>query len=175
MAPSVLAGTARVVNNCGSTVYFASVAQSAHASMEPLPSSGYSESYGADNVGVSIKLSPNSSGAVTQFEFTPMSDGSIAYDISNIDGNPFANGGMSLTPSMAGASGFPTCQTVNCPAGQSSCSAAYNNPDDVRTMVCPGASDLTMTLCPGGPTKREEPAAPAFKSHAHRMHARQWR
>lgn len=171
LAPSVMAaGSAYVVNNCGMPVYFASVAQSAAASMEPLPSSGYSEAYSLPNVGVSIKLSPNATGEVTQFEFT-WSSGSINYDISNINGNPFSAQGMSLTPSMAGASGYPSCQTVSCPAGQSTCSAAYNQPDDVKTMVCPEDSDLTFTLCPGGSSKRDV----SFHSHAHRQHSRQFR
>lgn len=164
------AGVAHVVNNCGSEVYFASVAQSAHANMSPLPASGYSEAYSLPNVGVSIKLAPSTSGPVTQFEFT-WADGNINYDISNIDGNPFSAGGMTLAPSMAGAAGFPSCKVVNCPAGQATCDAAYNLPDDVRTMVCPDASDLTMTLCPGGPVKRENP----LMAFAHRLHARQFK
>jgi hypothetical protein len=171
LTPSAMAvGTAHVVNNCGMPVYFASVAQSVHASMEQLPSSGYSEAYTLPNVGVSIKLSPNASGSVTQFEFT-WAAGNINYDISNINGNPFAAGGMELTPSMAGASGFPTCETISCPAGAETCSAAYNQPDDVRTMVCPEDSDLTMTLCPGGSMKR----GIEFHGHSHRAHSRQFR
>lgn len=171
LAPSALAvGSAHVVNNCGMPVYFASVAQSVHANMQQLPSSGYSESYSLPNVGVSIKLAPNSTGEVTQFEYT-WADGDIHYDISNINGNPFAAGGMELTPSMAGASGYPTCQTVSCPAGATTCEQAYNLPDDVRTMVCPEDSDLTMTLCPGGSMKRDL----GFHGHSHRMHARQFR
>lgn len=168
LIPSALtAGTAHVVNNCGFPVYFASVAQSAHASMSKLPSSGYSEAYSLPNVGVSIKLAPNVTGPVTQFEFT-WADGKIHYDISNIDGNPFVVGGMALTPSMSGDASNPTCQTVSCPAGQSVCSEAYNNPDDVRTMVCNEGSDLTMTLCPGGSSKRSV----EIGSHSHRLHAR---
>lgn len=151
LAPSVLAaGTARVVNNCGSQVYFASVGQSAHSDMAALPASGYSEAFSKDGVGISIKLSSSIDGAVTQFEYTWVSGNSVAYDISNIDGNPFSAGGMSLVPSMEGAEGFPSCVTVNCPAGQDRCDAAYNLPDDVRTKVCPENSDLTFTLCPGG-------------------------
>lgn len=174
LAPSALAvGTAHVVNNCGMPVYFASVAQNVAAGMSELPSSGYSEGYTLANVGVSIKLSPNATGSVTQFEFT-WANGDIAYDISNINGNPFSAQGMQLTPSMQGASGYPTCQTVSCPAGQASCSAAYNQPDDVRTMVCPEDSDLTFTLCPGGGNKRDI-TTPVFRSHSHRMHARQFK
>ena len=173
LAPSAFAiGNANVVNNCGIPVYFASVAQSVHSDMSELPSSGYSEAYSLPNVGVSIKLSPNESGSVTQFEFT-WADGSINYDISNINGNPFMEGGMALSPSMAGADGYPTCQIVSCPAGVETCSAAYNMPDDTRTMVCPDDSDLTMTLCPGGPMKRDTPAP--VHAHSHRVHSRQFR
>lgn len=150
LATSVLAaGTAYIVNNCGSPVYFASVGQSAHADMAALPANGYSEGFSKDGVGISIKLSPSANGAVTQFEYTWVAGNSVAYDISNIDGNPFSAGGMSLVPSMEGAEGFPSCVTVNCPAGQDRCDAAYNLPDDVRTKVCPENSDLTFTLCPG--------------------------
>lgn len=149
---SVSAGTAHVVNNCGGTVYFASVAQLVNSNFAPLPASGYSETYSKDNVGVSIKLSPDSNGAdVTQFEYTwTSSDNKVAYDISNINGNPFASGGMSLVPSVSTSSEFPTCVPLNCPAGQSTCTQAYNQPDDIRTMVCPDSADLVFTLCPGG-------------------------
>jgi len=147
---SLAVGTAHVVNNCGAQVYFASVGQSAHSDMAALPASGYSEGFDKSGVGISIKLSPSASGPVTQFEFTWVEGQNVAYDISNIDGNPFSAGGMSLVPSMEGAEGFPSCVTVNCPAGQDRCDAAYNLPDDVRTKVCPENSDLTFTLCPGG-------------------------
>jgi len=168
LAPAALAvGSARVVNNCEGTVYYASVSQGVASSMKPLPAEGFSEAYTMLNNGISIKLAPTVTSPVTQFEFT-WSDGRVSYDISNIDGNPFANQGMSLMPSMIGASGFPTCQPVNCPAGQSTCEAAYNQPDDVRTLVCPDASDLVFTLCPGSPSKRD-----SFSHHiAHRVHSR---
>lgn len=174
MAPAAMAaGTAHVVNNCGQTVYFASVSANNNAGMSVLPSGGYSQGYGSAGVGTSIKISPSATGSVTQFEFT-LSNGAVSYDISNIDGNPFALGGMELVPSMAGASGYPTCQTVSCPAGQATCAAAYNQPDDTRTMVCPGDSDLTFILCPGGPIKRAEESS-VFQNLVTRMHARQWR
>jgi len=166
LGPAVLAvGTAVVVNNCGSDVYYASVGQSAHADMAKLPNAGYSEGFSKPGVGISIKLSPSTSGAVTQFEYIWVEGQNVAYDISNIDGNPFSSGGMSLVPSMEGADGFLSCVTVNCPAGQDRCDAAYNLPDDVRTKVCPEDSDLTFTLCPGGAsaggTQPVESAAPA--------------
>lgn len=167
LAPTALSvGTARVVSNCAGPVYFASVAQSVNAAMNVLPESGMSEGYSIPGVGVSIKLAPNSSGPVTQFEYT-WQDGSIYYDISNINGNPFFEGGMELVPSMAGDPNYPTCAPVTCAAGASTCTAAYNAPDDTKTMVCSQESDLVMTLCPFGSTKREVQHA-----HNHRLHAR---
>ena len=149
LTPSVMAvGTAHVINNCGFPVYYASVGQSQHAGMQELQGS-YSESYNQPGVGVSIKLSPSLNGPVSQFEFT-WADGKVYYDLSNIDGSPFADAGMTLVPSMMGDGSNPTCQEVSCPAGQGTCSAAYNNPDDVRTTVCSDQSDLTLTMCPGG-------------------------
>ena len=141
-------GTAHIVNNCGFPIYYASVGQSQHAEMQELQGS-YSESYTQPGVGISIKLSPSMNGPVSQFEFT-WADGKIYYDLSNIDGFPFADAGMTLVPSMIGDGSNPTCQEVDCPAGQAVCSAAYNNPDDVRTTVCSDQSDLTLTICPGG-------------------------
>ena len=167
LAPTALSvGTARVVNNCGTEVYFASVAQSVNDAMSVLPASGMSETYSLPGVGISIKLAANESGPVTQFEFT-WQDGDIYYDISNINGNPFIEGGMELVPSMVGDSNYPSCQSVSCPAGQQVCTAAYNTPDETKTLVCNQDSDLVMTLCPGGgAAKREE------RAHTHRIHAR---
>jgi hypothetical protein len=141
-------GSATVINNCDFPVYYASVAQNVHAGMQLL-SGSYSEAYSKPGVGVSIKLSPSQSGPVSQFEFT-WADSSIYYDLSNIDGSPFANAGMSLVPSVGSDSAHPTCQAVTCAAGEAVCSAAYNQPDDVRTTVCSDQTSLTLTLCPGG-------------------------
>lgn len=165
LTPSVLAGTAHVINNCGVPVYYASVVGNASPAMQLLPSGGYSQVYSGNGVGVSIKLAPQKTGPITQLEFT-LSGTTVAYDMSNIDGNPFAAGGMTLTPSMGADSKNPTCIPVNCPAGQAVCTAAYNQPNDVRTLVCNSASDLTLTLCTAGHMKREEIEAPVPRLHA---------
>lgn len=175
-APAVLAaGTAHVVNNCGFPVYYASVGQSYHATMQPLQGS-YSEPYSQPGVGVSIKLAPNATtnGPVSQFEFT-WADGKIAYDISNIDGYPapFSAGGMQIVPSRLNDPSHPTCTVVDCPAGNSYCDAAYNLPDDVRTMVCDDSVDLTFVLCPGGPSKRSV-EVPKTSRILYRAHSRQF-
>lgn len=165
-------GSATVVNQCGFPVYMASVGSSFVGDMQEIHGS-YTEQYSQEGVGISIKLSPNDSivGPVSQFEFT-WANGKISYDISNINGNPFANNGMEIKPSTQGDGGNPTCQAVDCPAGQATCSAAYNQPNDVRTMVCDQDTDLVLTVCPGGPSKRSLPA-PAVVGHSHqRVHAR---
>ena len=150
----VALGAANVVNNCGYPIYYASVAQSQHANMVPLQGP-YSESYSQPGVGISIKLAPNMtiSGPVSQFEFT-WDNGKIYYDLSNIDGYPFAASGMRVDPSVKDDPNNPTCVPIDCPAGVAVCSAAYNQPDDVRTMVCDENVSLTLTMCPGSSRKR---------------------
>ncbi|ETI22422.1 hypothetical protein G647_06497 [Cladophialophora carrionii CBS 160.54] len=163
-------GSATVVNNCGFPVYYASVGGSSNPGMQELQGS-YSEGYSQQGVGVSIKLSPESStsGPVSQFEFT-WANGKISYDLSNINGYPFSAGGMEVVPSMQNDPNNPTCVPVTCPAGASVCSAAYNQPDDVRTMVCDEDSNLVLTLCPGGAGKRS--IADAGSDIISRLHAR---
>ena len=149
LAPTAMAlGSASVINNCGFPIYYASVGQSQHAEMQQMQGS-YSQQYSQAGNGISIKLAPSADGQVSQFEFT-WADGKINYDLSNIDGYPFAAGGMSLVPSMQGDSANPTCVPIDCPAGNSVCSAAYHAPDDVRTHVCSDSADLVLTMCPGG-------------------------
>ncbi|KAK7903261.1 hypothetical protein LTR67_001278 [Exophiala xenobiotica] len=163
-------GTATVVNNCGYPIYFASVGGSSNPSMAELQGS-YSEGYGSEGTGISIKLAPNATttGAVSQFEFT-WANGKIAYDLSNIDGYPFSAGGMIIVPSMQNDPNNPTCVPVDCPAGEAICTAAYNLPDDTRTMVCDEDSDLVLTMCPGGSSKR---SVSVEGGHTHyRVHAR---
>lgn len=122
------------------------------------------ESYGAEDVGTSIKLSldDTSSAAISQFEFTWSGD-SIFYDLSNIngdpdspDGYPFASGGVTITPSIPSSSADPSCMPVVCPAGTVICTAAYNTPEDPKTMACPSSASLSMVLCSGGSTRKRD-------------------
>ncbi|KAL6251423.1 hypothetical protein RBB50_001632 [Rhinocladiella similis] len=168
---TVALGTAHVINNCGFPVYYSSVGGSSNPAMAQLQGT-YSQGYSNQGTGISIKLSPNetTNGPVSQFEFT-WADGKIAYDLSNIDGYPFAAGGMEIVPSMQNDPSNPTCVPVTCPAGVSTCTAAYNAPDDVRTMVCNEDSDLTLTICPGGSFKRSISVDEAGHIH-YRVHAR---
>lgn len=183
LAPSVMAmGSATVVNNCGYPIWYAAVGQGAHAGMQQMQGS-YSQQFSQPGNGYSIKLAPSADSDVTQFEFTLGSDGKINYDLSNINGNPFAAGGMRVEPSMSGDSSNPSCVAIDCPAGAASCSAAYNLPDDVRTHVCSDQANLVLTMCPGGsssaPSTSSEPsstgaAAPAATTASSGYQGGQW-
>ncbi|KIX94423.1 uncharacterized protein Z520_09809 [Fonsecaea multimorphosa CBS 102226] len=172
-ASAVLAvGSATVVNNCGYPVYYAAVGGSSNPSMQLLEGS-YSQAYTEEGVGISIKLSPNdtTSGPISQFEFT-WANGKISYDLSNINGYPFSAGGMEIVPSMQNDPNNPTCVVVDCPAGESVCTAAYNAPDDTRTMVCDQDSNLVLTICPGGSSKRSVSVSEGnvyYRVHARHM------
>ena len=147
---SVMAlGSATVVNKCDFPIFYAPVSQNTTPGMQQMQGD-YSQQYSQPGNGYSIKLSPSPSGSITQFEFTLDSHGNIFYDLSNINGNPFASNGMRVDPSMIGDSSNPSCVAIDCPAGPSTCSAAYNQPDDVRTHACSDQSDLVLTICPDG-------------------------
>lgn len=180
-APSVLAvGGVSVQNNCPFPVYYAAIGGQS-AAMQPLPASGYSAGYSDEGVGFSIKLGAEDSlsGPITQFEYT-WKDGKIYYDLSNINGDPFESEGMTLTPSMTGDSSNPSCQVVNCPAGEAVCTAAYTSPDDPDTNSCNQDSNLVLTLCTGAAKVKRTPApepeaAPGFAAILdgfRRIHAR---
>lgn len=157
LVPAVMGlGAASVQNNCGVPVYYKVVSTEAEQWAE-LPSGGISEPYSDQGQGFSIKLatSASDSAPVSQFEYTWSSD-YIAYDLSNINGYPFADGGITVTPSDGSSSSYPTCVSIDCPAGDSVCSAAYNQPNDTDTLVCGEDTSITMVLCPSGSMKREE-------------------
>jgi len=177
LAPSALAtGSASVTNMCGYPVYYAVISGQAEAMQALYPGGSMSQPYNLPDVGVSVKLALNdtASGPVSQFEYT-WASGKINYDLSNINGYPFAAGGMTVTPSMENDPNNPTCVPIVCPAGSAVCSAAYNQPDDTRTMVCSDSASLSLTLCSGGASKRDVHIHPNLHSRQIRHpHGRVW-
>lgn len=141
-------GQPQIVNACGYSVYYMAAGPGWQSGVQELPSPSYNPRPGS---GMSIKLSPQLNGEVTQFEYS-WDSGKVHYDLSNINGAPFAAAGMSLVPSVQNDSRYPTCVSIDCPAGQEPCVAAYNQPNDIRTHVCHEDVDLTLTLCPAGRT-----------------------
>lgn len=176
-APSALAvGSASVTNMCPYTIYYASIAGQSEALQPMNPGGSMSQAYTLPDIGVSIKLAMNDtlSGPISQFEFT-WAAGKINYDLSNINGYPFAAGGITVTPSISNDPNNPTCVPIVCPAGAAVCSAAYNAPADTRTMVCSDAASISLTLCSGGASKRDVHIHPNSNTRIIRHpHGRVW-
>ena len=165
-------GSTTIVSKCPYPIYFTSASGWDTPPMQQLENS-HTEPYSKPGVGISIKLSLNETGAgpVTQFEFT-WDANKIHYDLSNIDGYPFAEGGILLQPSVHADPRYPTCREVECPPDQSYCSGAYNLSNDTRTLVCDDQTDLTLTVCP-----QTRPLAPrnrlSFRHSTRHVHIHQ--
>ena len=172
ISPAQAIGSATTISKCPYPVYFSSVSGWTTPPMQRLVGS-YTERYSQSGVGISIKLSLNETGAgpVTQFEFT-WDANKIHYDLSNIDGYPFAVDGIHLQPSVDADPRHPTCLAVDCPPGESSCSDAYNLPNDSRTLVCDDQTDLIVTVCPETRPPVPRDRSPSRRS-IHRVHTHQ--
>lgn len=151
-APATLAkgvvGKAIVENKCGHDAFAQSIADRADAKMHKIsPGDSYTETFKLNDNGggISIKISDDKDlKEVSQFEYTLSDDGKVFYDLSNIDGYPFKEGGVSITPSD------DSCPVVNCEGGVAKCKDAYNHPkDDHATKGCSAETDLHLVLCAG--------------------------
>lgn len=139
-------GEAIVQNECAFPVYLWSVSNVAGPMVTVPVGSNYTETYRANpnGGGISIKIADkaDSSDGITQFEYTLAT--TIWYDISNINGYPFEQWGVTLIPSIS------TCTTKVCPAGITLCADAYNTPDENwATADCDASADLVLVLCSG--------------------------
>ncbi|KAI5286331.1 hypothetical protein KEM54_006873 [Ascosphaera aggregata] len=147
-------GSVNIKNSCGKPVYLWSIADSGDVKTEHIEDGGsYSEHFrqNANGGGISIKLSDDESGGkVSQFEYTLQGDDKVYYDWSNIDGYPFAAGGVKVNPSETTGD----CPPVDCPAGVEHCDPVYNKPDDdFATHGCSNKVTFDVELCPGGKLK----------------------
>lgn len=154
-------GSANVQNSCGDDVYLWSIAGSADEKMITLkPGESYSEAYrtNANGGGLSLKISlTEDQKEVSQFEYTLSdSESKVYYDLSNIDGYPFKDGGITITPSDS------SCPVISCDAGVAKCHEAYNQPyDDHATKGCSWETNLDLVLCAGQPEAKEDKAKKA--------------
>ena len=161
-------GNAIVKNSCGDAAYFWSCGDSEGELVVIGPGSSHSEAYYTKSTGGGPSLKIASSYAsgpkagkapesiydlpqpnITQFEYTIGSPGPPAnmvwYDISNINGYPFVNGGLKMTSSDGSVN-------VACPKDVEYCQSAYNAPhDDHATGSAPQSVDLTLELCSDNP------------------------
>jgi len=147
LASTASAGKAIIQNSCSFPVYLSSVSNVAGPTQELAANGGtYSEDWRSNpnGGGISIKIASDSSfSQVTQFEYT-LESPDLWYDLSNINGYPFEQWGVSIIPSDS------SCNEVICPAGVSLCAAAYNTPtEDWATAMCYSASDMVVLLCSG--------------------------
>ena len=145
-------GRAIVVNNCGYDVSLTNVPSSGGGQNQIGPQSladggSYSQEYTqlSNGNGWSIKLAPAGSAAsILQYEYTFHNDGTIWYDLSAVNGDPFSGNWA-----LSGSDG--------CSPNQ----AAYLYPtDDAHgEQSCPQGSSVTVTLCGAGGAA--PPVAPA--------------
>ena len=161
-------GNAVVKNSCGNAAYFWSCGDSEGPLVVIAPGKSHSEPYftKSSGGGPSLKIAstyasgPKAGEApasifelpqpnITQFEYTVGSPGPpgkhVWYDISNINGYPFVNGGVKMTSSDGSVN-------VACPKDVLYCQSAYNAPhDDHATGSAPEHVDLTLELCSDAP------------------------
>lgn len=160
-------GSAVVKNSCGDDVYFWSCGDNPGDMVTVAAGQSHPQGYYSkkDGGGISLKIgvkypsgpkvgqipgiwdlpAPN----MTQFEYTVGTAGppanSVFYDISNINGYPFVEGGVKMTSSDGSVN-------VACPKGVQYCQAAYNAPhDDHATGSAADHVDLTLELCSDAP------------------------
>ncbi|KAI5306169.1 hypothetical protein KEM56_002008 [Ascosphaera pollenicola] len=143
-------GSVNIKNNCGKPIYLWSVADADVKSESIQDGGSYSEHFrqNSNGGGISIKLSDDQSGSkVSQFEYTLQGDDKVYFDWSNIDGYPFAQGGVKVTPSETSGD----CPNVECAPGVEHCDSVYNKPDDdFATHGCSNKVNFDVELCYGG-------------------------
>lgn len=142
-------GTASIQNNCDFPVYVWSVSN-IQGPMQTLASNGgsYEEQYRLNPAGggVSIKVAtaPTLAGPITQFEYTLLS--TLWFDISNVNGSPFFDHGITVRAKPA----VSACRPITCEPGSTCGTQIYNEPDDdYAVSACEPDQDLIMVLCSG--------------------------
>ena len=133
-------GKAIVVNNCNYDVSLSNVpaAGGGYSNIDQKLGPGETYSQGwtmlSNTMGWSLKLYKGSDMSnLLQYEYTCHDDGTIWYDLSEVNGNPWDSEGWMITAS-------PGCNPRQ---------AAYRHPtDDAYGMQdCPDSSDITVTIC----------------------------
>ncbi|RAL16760.1 uncharacterized protein BO97DRAFT_402404 [Aspergillus homomorphus CBS 101889] len=143
---SAKGGRVEIVNNLNHTIYAWSVSNTQGKMQTLVPSGGtFTETWrtNPDGGGISIKLSSTKEvSKVLQFEYTAESE-TVWWDLSciNMEKNSwFTTHGFSATPSIE------SCPSAKCAAGDTNCSEAYQNPDDVDTLSCSSDSVIKLVL-----------------------------
>lgn len=144
-------GQATVLNNCGFPVYLYACSQDPETctSESTLGAQGgtYSETFlDPSTGGRSIKIGTTSGEVnkpILQLEYTNTGSGQIAYDLSEVNGNPFGPYGFALTSNNA------ACFQQECPAPGTAdvCPFVFTTATNGQVSDCPTASSIGVTLC----------------------------
>ncbi|KAK3110908.1 hypothetical protein LTR53_014337, partial [Teratosphaeriaceae sp. CCFEE 6253] len=120
------------------------------------PNDSYSQQWTelTNGNGWSIKLSPDATlDNILQYEYTFHNDGTIWYDLSDVDGNPW-DGNWEITATSAGDTCAPKQQAYR-----------YATDDAYGMQACPQDAEITVTLC-SGESQNDGGAASASSSVA---------
>jgi len=135
-------GSAIVVNKCSYDVTLANVpsANGGYSEIDKIlsPSDTYTQQWTSltNGNGWSIKLSNSSSlENILQYEYTYQNDGTIWYDLSEVNGNPW-DGNWEITANSASCT--PKQQAYR-----------YATDDAYGMQACPADAVITVTLCSG--------------------------
>jgi hypothetical protein len=142
-------GAVFIENRCEVAVNVWSVADVTNSTvncLEPIIGN-FKETYrmNPNGGGISLKIGTTSTDSdITQLEYTYRKNSSnVYYDISNVNGYPFKERGLKLSPST------PNCSSISCDPGVAICPDIYNRPtDNFATKSCSVFANLTLTLCP---------------------------
>ncbi|KAI4212990.1 MAG: hypothetical protein LQ351_004334 [Letrouitia transgressa] len=146
-------GKANVRNNCNFPVYLYVCGQhpaTCTAERKIAANTGtFSETYSTINNGRSIKIGRRPGEVqkpILQFEYTHTNDGRVAYDVSNVDGNPFASEGFSLTSTSA------QCPQKHCgpPVNHNNCPYLFTKPKNGKVLYCGQGQSIGVSLCNRG-------------------------
>lgn len=162
-ALALLASTA-AASSVGSAIIVNKCSYDAYLDVVPAEGGGYTE-FGkvlksgdqfaqewtelSNGNGWSLKLTPNKSLQPMQFEYTWQNEGTIWFDISNVDGDPYGGDWV-----INGDNSAKSCKPKH---------VSYWYPTDDHAMQdCPGDSTITVILC-GADSPSSYPSAPSVK------------
>ncbi|KAK3071472.1 hypothetical protein LTR53_008553 [Teratosphaeriaceae sp. CCFEE 6253] len=137
-------GTAHVINKCTYPVTLCNVpaADGGYSEIDQTlePNGSYSQQWTelTNGNGWSIKLSPDTTlDNIMQYEYTFHNDGTIWYDLSDVNGNPW-DSNWEITAASPGGTCSPKQQAYR-----------YATDDAYGMQACPQDSEITVTLCSG--------------------------
>lgn len=114
---------------------------------------------GGDGTSIKIGKTETFEDGILQFEYARPDDG-IYWDLSDLDGTPFRDSGVTVTPSGAGETaadaetrtnrarvGDGNCAPISCAAGEV-CEESFQTPTDNNVRFCPSDIDeFAIDLC----------------------------